>query len=349
MAFYATRKFSYWGQLGMLLACSGGGLIIGGVLSLIPLASNLIDAFSSKAGTGSMMKNLMRPENAAALRWSQFISTLFLFFLPAVVYARICHKKAFAHLGFTHQYSPVKPYGANLLVQLLLVVIIMMASLPAVSALQELTSMLPWSKNTLQHFKDAEDEYNKLVAVIARMDSVTDYIISVVVIALLPAVFEETLFRGGIQNLLSRWFKMPVLAIVVTAIIFSAVHGSYLGFLSRFALGFVLGWFYYKTGNIWLNIAGHFLNNAVAVTALYISTKKGEIVDPSKIEDHFPLWIGLASLAAVVGLFIVFDKVSKKSAYLPGEEVPIPGVYNSNNPFEKDVTSIGNDQQNATT
>jgi len=346
MAFYATRKFNYWGQLGMLLACCGAGLIIGGLFSLIPLASSLKDALSSKSGTGGIMKSLMRPENAGALRWSQCISTLFLFFLPPVAYAKLCHIKAFTHLGFTHPYQPVKPDGTNLLVQLLLVIFIMMASLPVVSALQELTSMLPWSKSTLQHFKDAEDEYNKLVAVIARMDSFTDYLISVLVIALLPAVFEETLFRGGIQNLLSRWFKMPVLAIVVTAIVFSAVHGSYMGFLSRFALGFVLGWFYYKTGNIWLNITGHFINNAVAVTALYLTTKKGEIVDPAKIDDHFPLWIGLVSLAAVVGLIVLFDKVGKKSEFRPGEEVQIPGVNNTNNPFEKDIAAIGNDPQN---
>ena len=84
------------------------------------------------------------------------------------------------------------------------------------------------------------------------------------VIAFLPALFEETLFRGGMQNLFSRWFKKPLLAIVVTSIIFSAIHGSYLGFLSRFALGFLLGWIYYRTGNIWLNIIGHFFNNAFA-------------------------------------------------------------------------------------
>jgi membrane protease YdiL (CAAX protease family) len=138
----------------------------------------------------------------------------------------------------------------------------MLAALPLVSALQDLTNLFPWSKATLLKFKLAEDAYNEQVAVIARMDNFTDYILSVVVIAFLPALFEETLFRGGIQNLLSRWFKKPVLAIIVTSIIFSAIHGSYLGFLSRFALGFVLGWIYYRTGNIWLNIIGHFFNNA---------------------------------------------------------------------------------------
>jgi len=209
-----------------------------------------------------------------------------------------------------------------------------------VSVLQELTEMLPWSKATVLKFKAAEDAYNQQVAVIARMDNFWDYLVSVAIIALLPAIFEETLFRGAIQNLFSRWFKMPVLAIVLTAIIFSAVHGSYLGFLSRFALGAVLGWIYYRTGNIWLNILGHFFNNAFAVTALYIYTKPGEKMDPSKIDERFPLWLGLASIILVYGLFILFEKLSKKDIDQPGVELPMPGVAYSNNPFLNETTPI---------
>ena len=330
MAHYATRRFNYWGQLGMLTAFCGAGFIIGGLASFIPLMGK-INLFEMKSGSAAqLMDKLLVPENANALRWSQFLTTVFLFFLPPVLYAWLCHMKPFTHLGFKKSLD---------IKEVALMVLIMLASLPAVGALQELTEMLPWSKATLLQFKVAEDMYNKQVAVIARMDNVGDYIISVIVIALLPAVFEETLFRGGIQNLLSRWFKMPVLAVVLTAIIFSAVHGSYLGFLSRFALGFVLGWVYYRTGNIWLNIIGHFFNNAAAITSLYLSTKTGEKVDPSKMEEHFPLWGGLLSIAVVVGLFILFEKINKKDIYRPGEEVLIPGYNFSNNPFINDIAS----------
>ena len=333
MAHYATNRFNYWGQLGMLAAFCGAGLIIGGLASFIPLLGKM-DIFSLKGNAGDIMDKILKPENATALRWSQFISTLFLFFLPPLFYARVCHIKAFKHLGFQKQLD---------IKQVALMIAIMLVSLPAVGALQELTEMLPWSKATLLQFKVKEDVYNKTVAVIARMNNFSDYFISVIVIALLPAVFEETLFRGGIQNLLSRWFKKPVLAIIVTAIIFSAVHGSYLGFLSRFALGFVLGWVYYRTNNIWLNIIGHFFNNAAAVTSLYLSSRVTGKVDPSKIEEHFPLWWGVLSIAAVVGLFILFDKISKKDIDHPGEEVLIPGYNFSNNPFINDIAAKGPD------
>lgn len=328
MAYLATKQFNYKAQLGILTAFIGVGLIIGGVASLIPLLGKFNLKDLTGGSSGQFMDRLLKPENATALRWMQLITTLFLFFLPPVFYALICHKKPFLHLGFQRSFNWLS--GA-------VVILIMLAALPMVSGLQDLTEMLPWSKATLLKFKAAEDAYNRQVMVIARMNDFGDYLISVVMIAFLPAMFEEMLFRGAVQNLLSRWFKMPILGVVITAIIFSAIHGSYLGFLSRFALGFVLGWMFYRTGNIWLSVLGHFFNNGFAITMLYITSKPGEKMDPSKMEDNFPLWIGLVSIAAVYGLFMLFEKVSNNEIYHPGEELPMPDVAYSNNPFENDT------------
>jgi membrane protease YdiL (CAAX protease family) len=332
MAHPATQRFNYWSQLGILTAFCGVGLIIGGLASLIPLIGK-IDLQSLGGSSSKLMEDFLKPENAGRLRWMQFISTLFLFFLPPVLYALVCHKRPFLHLGFANRIN---------FPQVLTVLFIMLAALPVVSALQELTEMLPWSKATLLKFKEAEVAYNKQVAVIARMDGFGDYLLSVFVIALLPAIFEETLFRGGLQNLFSRWFKMPILAIIITSIIFSAIHLSYLGFMSRFALGFVLGWLYYRTGNIWLNIIAHFFNNAVAVTVLYVTSKPGEAIDPSKIEDKFPLILGLVGLGAVYGLLLLFERTSATQIDRPGEEVKMPGVQYTNNPFENDPLPVDN-------
>jgi membrane protease YdiL (CAAX protease family) len=336
MAHYASKRFNYWGQTGILLALCGAGLIIGGFASLIPLIGK-IDLSHVLHGTGSsdVMDNILKPENANALRWVQFISTLFMFFLPPFFYAWICHKKAFTNLGFVHTVDSK---------QIVLVILIMLACTPLVGVLQQLTEMMPFSKATFLQFKEAEDEYNKQVAVIARMNNFTDYIVSVVMIALLPAVFEETFFRGGVQNLLSRWTKAPIVAIIITSVIFSAVHGSYLGFLSRFALSFILGWMYYRTGNIWLNIVGHFTNNFLGVTSLYISSLSGAKADPSKLaDDNFPLWVGLASLAAVYALFMVFEKASQKDIFEPGQEVLFHDGYDINDHDLTDVAIIDTD------
>ena len=328
MAYFATKKYSYTGQLIILMCLCGGGLIIGSILSLLPFLQFIQLSNIKGLNIESLIAQVFKPENANVIRLAQFISTLFIFFVPAYLYAWVCHKKPNIHLGFI-----IKPN----LSQTVLFIGIMLASLPLVSALQQVTEMLPWSKAQLAVFKAAEDAYNKQVAVIARMDNVWDYIISVIVIAFLPALFEETMFRGGLQNLVSRWTKKPILSIVITAIVFSAIHGSYLGFLSRFALGFILGWVYYKTGNIWLNIIGHFINNGLAVTVLYFSATPGSKVNPAAIEDHYPLWTGLVSIAIVIVLCKVFDTVTKKYIDNPGQEVLIPGYNFSNHPFDNDI------------
>lgn len=332
MAHYATKRYNYFGQLGILIAFCGAGLIVGGILSMLPLLGSFKEALKSGGGTSKMIDSILKPENANAVRLMQFITTLFLFFLPPVLYAKVCHVKVARHLGFNDQLNAA---------QIGIVILVMAACSPLVDSLQQITEMFPWSKATMLKFKAAEEDYMKQVMVIARMNNLLDYILSVLVIALLPAIFEETLFRGGLQNLLSRWFKAPIAAIIVTSIIFSAIHGSYLGFFSRFALGFLLGWFYYRTGNIWLNIIAHFFNNAAAVTLLYFSSKPGVKVDPEKMDTHLPVWSGLVSLAIIVGLFILFEKVSKQYIDRPGEEVLMHSYNTSSNPFENDIANIG--------
>lgn len=309
MAYLAMKRISYWGQLGILAAFTGGGLILGAIASFIPLAGKLdLNSISSKAA----IQALLTPENANALRWMQFLTTFFLFFLPPIFYAWMCHKKAFTHLGFKHRVT---------VPQFIIVIIIMVAALPLVGALAELTKMLPLSKVTLQKWQLIEDSYNKQVAIIGRMNNFGDYILSLVMLAILPAMFEETIFRGGMQNLLSRWWKSPILSIVVTAIVFSMVHGSYFGFLSRAVLGFLLGWMYYRTGNIWLNIIAHAANNAVAVTALYIMHLKNPKIDPAAADVNLSIWWGLVSLVVILGLLILFERVSQYQVSKPGEEV----------------------------
>jgi membrane protease YdiL (CAAX protease family) len=314
MAYPATNRFSYWGQLGVLAGLTGAGLIFGQLIAFIPLLMK-IDLKTLIDHSKNIEDVLFVPGNAAVLRVVQFLSTLMLFFIPTVFYAWICHKKTFTHLGFKNSIT---------IQQLAIVFIIMLAALPLVGALSELTEKLPFSKATLDKFRAAEDSYNKQVEIIGRMNNFSDYLLSLFMLALLPALFEETLFRGGIQNLLSRWWKMPVLAIIITAAIFSAVHGSYLGFLSRFVLGFVLGWMYYRTGNIWLNIIAHGFYNGTAVTILYITKLNNPKADLSKSDPQFPLWTGLVSVMVLYGLFILFEKVSKYQVDRPGGEVLLP-------------------------
>ena len=336
MAHTATRKISYLGQAGILGGLIVGGLAVAALVQFIGMSGTINLAELDKLDSKVFMDKLLVPENANLLRVLQFLSTLIMMFLPTYIYAKICHAKPLVHLGLVK-----KPTVA----QLGMVILIVLACLPIIGALQEAMKLIPFSKETLAIFQKAEDDYFKQILVIGKMNSFGEYVLSLAMIALLPAIFEEVLFRGGIQNLLSCWTKMPILSICITAAIFSFVHGSYIGFLPRFVLGFVLGWLFYRTDKLWLSILAHFINNALGVTMMYVMTKMGKPITPNSMEESFPILVGVAALATLIGLLHAFDKISKKDIDKPGLEVALPGYINPNNPFEESYIAKENNSQ----
>jgi membrane protease YdiL (CAAX protease family) len=169
--------------------------------------------------------------------------------------------------------------------------------------------MIPIPKSWEIYFKSKEAERAVQEAALININSFGRYVLSMIIIALLPAVFEEFCFRGGIQNILTRWFKGPWIAIILTSIIFSAVHVSYYGFFVRFALGIVLGLVFYYSGSLWLSILFHFLYNGLQVTALYVATMQGD-KSGKEIEENFPLWAGIIALVFIIFAFIKFRQIS---------------------------------------
>jgi membrane protease YdiL (CAAX protease family) len=142
------------------------------------------------------------------------------------------------------------------------------------------------------------------------------------IMAFIPAVCEETLFRGGLQNFLTRSTKLPWFSILVISLIFSAVHFSFYGFLSRFFLGVMLGLLYHYSGRLWLSILAHFINNLVAVTAIYVLTLQGKSIKEAIEETGGTAW-SIAALPAVVILFFWFYRVSKKEKEVAETSAPV--------------------------
>ncbi|HTL07108.1 MAG TPA: CPBP family intramembrane glutamic endopeptidase [Chitinophagaceae bacterium] len=280
----------------ILLGLLGAGLIIGA------LAGAGIWMAMTGRGIMGFEKDIMNPQYANAARIMQMVSVLFMFFIPALVTARLLSRRPFAYLGYREGFNPQ---------QLLLTIAIILLCLPLVGALGELTQSIPLSKSLETYFKKLEDNYNMQVEALATMHSPGEFIFSLVVMALFPAIFEETIFRGALQQVLIAWFKRPMLAIVITSIIFSAVHISFYGFLPRFALGVVLGLLFYYSKSIWLNMTAHFINNAFALSYMYYLYSNGKPVRDAATENA-PIWIGIPALLVVVLLLRVFQRVSSQ-------------------------------------
>jgi len=90
-------------------------------------------------------------------------------------------------------------------------------------------------------------------------------------IAILPAIGEELLFRGVLQRIFANWTKNIHLGVWIAAILFSAMHMQFYGFLPRMMLGVLFGYLFVWSGSLLLPILCHFINNGSAVIYAYVA------------------------------------------------------------------------------
>ncbi len=95
----------------------------------------------------------------------------------------------------------------------------------------------------------------------------TSFALNLLVMAVLPSLLEELLFRGCVLRVLRPYGDW--LAILVSAALFGLMHGNIVQIPFALVVGVALGWLYVATDNIWLPIAVHFANNAVSVSMEY--------------------------------------------------------------------------------
>ena len=281
------QQISYPLQFLMLLGLVGLFMIFGSLL-IAALGSNLLGVSLLQVPDA-----LNRPQNANISRLLNTLATLIAFLMPAILFAKILSKQPFSWLGFS------KKMNAK---QLLIVVLITFAGMILSGSLGMLNQKIPLSEDLLKQAQQLENTYKNAMMNMAHMTNFSDYLLAMLVMALAPAVFEEVLFRGAFQKVFVGWTKNAWAGIIITSILFSAIHFSFFGFLPRIALGLILGLIFYYTNNLWLSILLHFLNNGFVVTQLYILTAQGKAID-KVMDETMPIWWGSIALILLVILF----------------------------------------------
>jgi membrane protease YdiL (CAAX protease family) len=114
---------------------------------------------------------------------------------------------------------------------------------------------------------EMETSAEKIVRGLLVMDSTAELLFSVLVIAAVPAIGEELIFRGVVQQQLEKAFNNPAAAIWLSGFIFSVAHFQFAGLAPRFFLGVGLGYLFYWSQSLWMPILAHFLINASQIIA----------------------------------------------------------------------------------
>lgn len=284
-------RYDYIMRLVLLLGLVLAGLVL---TSIVSAAFMLLSGFSiseimDMAQTGTLG---LTPGLTRALLASQH---LLFFILPALTFGLIVYRsKIFSGLDVDRQPG---------FVLCCLGIVFLIAAYPLVNLSFVINESIPLPEWAKIFESQAEDTLKAILA----MDTPIIFLINLIIIGLLPGIGEELIFRGILQKQIGLMLKSPVLAIWIAAFIFSAIHLQFEGFLPRMALGAVLGYLYYWTGNLWVPIIAHAFNNGVQVLMIYVTDIDVSTIDQQS-SDQLKWWMIPISL---IVMYFIFRTIKK--------------------------------------
>ncbi len=123
------------------------------------------------------------------------------------------------------------------------------------------------------------------------------------IMAVLPAIAEEFVFRGLLQGELQKATRNKHVAIWISAFLFSAIHMQFFGFIPRMLLGGLFGYLYVWSGNLLIPIAAHFVNNGLTLVLLYLHNTN--LIDYD-IENTESSTLGSVLIFAIITIGLLF-------------------------------------------
>ncbi len=156
-----------------------------------------------------------------------------------------------------------------------------------------------------------EENMKVITEFLIDFDSFGNFLLGLVVIAVIPAIGEELVFRGLIQNHLFRISGNIHVAIWISAFIFGAIHLQFYGLFPRMTLGVLFGYLYYFSGKLSYAMIAHFFNNGIAVVAVYMH-QLGKIEYDIEANESILWYQVLISAVILILLLITFEKTASK-------------------------------------
>jgi uncharacterized protein len=213
------------------------------------------------------LSNLDDPQNIQLLKFFQVVQSIGLFIVPPFILAWLFHDRVDDYLFLNRNISVNSSF---------MVIALIFFTLPLINFVGEWNNQMQfpeWLSGMEEWMKNAEDRAEEITEAFLKVETTGGLLFNLFMIAFLPAIGEELLFRGVIQRIFTNWTRSHHWGIWISAILFSALHIQFYGFVPRLLLGVLFGYLLVWSGSIWLPIIAHFFNNAFAVTAMFLIDK----------------------------------------------------------------------------
>ena len=243
------------------------------------------------------------------------LQNVLMFIMPVLVLARLVgkleHRRVRSLLWLD---SPVK-WRAVALVLLVYVV-----ALPAMNYIVDwnqnlhLPSSLSGVEKLLRQMEEAAGD---ITSAMLSTGSPLMLVILLLTVGLLTAIGEESFFRAGVLGIMSDGKVNRHVAVWVSAIVFSAIHFQFFGFVPRMLMGAWFGYLLLWSRSLWIPIIAHTLNNSMVVLFTYLDNNgiiTHNYLDNLGVAQPGAIpWAAIVSVMLTVVVIFIFMRNNKKN------------------------------------
>lgn len=249
------------------------------------------------------------PSVIASLKIIQIVNQAFGLLFPAVLFALFASRNPGKYLRFGTRQWPVMMIASAALI---------VTAQPVIGWLGEMNArlVLPESLSGLETWlENSEQQAARLTEAFLSTTTYTGLAVNVLMIGILPALAEEIVFRGVLQRLFGKLVGNMHWGIIISAIMFAGIHLQFYGFLPRFALGLVFGYLFLWTGNLWIPITAHFINNLLSVATEFLFRKGLIGIDSTELGNTGNIFLIVAAFI-ISGLLLFWFQRKRSGADL---------------------------------
>lgn len=280
-------------RLGLFICITLIGLIICSIFSMVALS--------------------IWGENTSAVRISTIIQDLILFIAPAIIISLFITRLPADFLLLRNKVS---------LTSIILTAFILILSVPMMNFIVHCNESIAFPdslkgfENIIKSMEQKSQQSIDILLGFKNNPSVINLIMSILIVGLLTGLSEELFFRGALQNLFHTRPMNIHYAIWITAVIFSAMHFQFYGFVPRVLIGAFFGYLAVWSGSLWLPVFAHALNNSLVVLSTWLLARNSLTIDINKVgteaSSTSATLIAISAIATTLGIIVLYKHLHNK-------------------------------------
>lgn len=266
-----------------------------GMSIAVPFFGNNLEALLQTSGK-------LDPVQIPFMKYVQIVSQIGTFIVPVIVYSRLVEGNPMNYLRLSAAPHPLTVF---------LTISLFIISIPATNYLLQLNQALDLPASMAdfeQRVKEMEKNAEVMTLAFLETSNFQGFLVNMLMIAILPAIGEELLFRGALTRIFFEWSRNIHVAVLISSLVFTMMHMQFYGLLPRFVLGYMLGYLFVWSGNLWVPMIAHFLNNGIVVVAAYLSESGQISLDIRDFGNTGSYWVIAGSFGVSLMLFWVIRK-----------------------------------------